>query len=107
MEIEEPEESVKDNSETEYELSDFDLEPPSTSLSESMSNLKTSDLSFLKDLEDKEKNVELEKNEIPKFKYQEDKKKNKTKKIIEHIDKPKTRNLGVNKTRKNTPEILF
>ena len=106
MEIEEPEESVRDNSETEYELSDFDLEPPSTSLSESISDLKTSDLSFLKDLEDKEKNVELEKNEIPKFKYQEDKKKNKTKKIVENI-RTKTHNIGVNKTRKNTPEILF
>ena len=105
MEIEEPEES-------DFKLSDFELESPSTdestSVSESITDLKTSDLSILKNLEKSNQSEEnLNKNEIPKFKYQEDKKKNKTKKIIEHIDKPKTLNLGVNKTRKNTPEILF
>ena len=105
MEIEEPEES-------EFKLSDFELESPSTdestSVSESITDLKTSDLSGINDIEKSNQSEEnLNKNEIPKFKYQEDKKKNKTKKIIEHIDKTKTRKLGVNKTRKNTPEILF
>ena len=112
MEIEEPKESVKEESE-EFNISDVEIE----SMSESVPNLKTSEIpediikqdEIFEDIDESK----IEEDKTPKFKYKEDKKRNPTKKIVENIDKNKTETrtnkskFNNNKTRKNTPEILF
>jgi hypothetical protein len=129
MEIEEAEESVKEESEEEFEPSSFETE---ISVNESMPELKTTEISknIIKEnkMEDNEEEYKIEHNEIkedidayenkedktPIFKYEETGKRNPTKKIVENMNDRKSKTRGnkskfnnLNKTRKNSPEIIF